>query len=160
MTGWIVDDAARLRTLRAFGILDSPADARFDAIAAAAAELCAAPVALVSLVDRDRQWFKARVGTDLSETPIELAICVHALAHGELLVIPDLAVDPRTAGNGLVTAPPHVRFYAGVPLVADGQAIGTLCVLDVAPRPDGLSASQSAGLQALAARAIGLIAAA
>lgn len=160
MTGWIVDDDARLRTLRAFGILDSGGDQRFDAIAADAAALCATPVALVSLVDRDRQWFKARVGTDTSETPIELAICVHALAHGELLVIPDLAADPRTATNGLVVNDPHVRFYAGVPLVADGQAIGTLCVLDVAPRPDGLSAAERAGLEALAANAMGLIAAA
>lgn len=157
MTGWIVDDEARLRTLRAFGILDSPGDARFDAIAAEAAALCAVPVALVSLIDRDRQWFKARVGTDLSETPIELAICVHALAHGTLLVIPDLAADPRTARNGLVTADPHVRFYAGVPLVSDGQAIGTLCVLDVAARPAGLTAVQAGGLTALAAQATRLI---
>jgi GAF domain-containing protein len=160
VSGWIVDDDARLRTLRAFGILDSASDDRFDAIAADAATLCAAPVALVSLVDRDRQWFKARVGTELTETPIELAICVHALAHGRLLVIPDLAADPRTAGNGLVSREPFVRFYAGVPLVADGQAIGTLCVLDVAPRPDGLSAGERDGLEALAARAMGLIAAA
>ena len=159
MSGWIVDDAARLKTLRAFGILDSDGDARFDAIAADAAALCAAPVALVSLVDRERQWFKARVGTDMTETPIELAICVHALAHGELLVIPDLAADPRTVDNRLVIEPPHVRFYAGVPLVADGQAIGTLCVLDVVPRPAGLDAAERAGLETLAARAMALIAA-
>ncbi len=160
MTGWIVDDAARLRTLRAFGLLNSAADPRFDGIAADAADLCAAPVALVSLVDRERQWFKARVGTDLTETPIDLAICVHALAHGELLVIPDLTRDPRTARNALVTGEPNVRFYAGVPLVADGQAIGTLCVLDVVPRPAGLSAAQRTGLEALAADAVGLIIAA
>lgn len=158
MTGWIVDDAARLRTLRAFGILDSGSDARFDAIVAEAAALCAAPVALVSLIDRDRQWFKARVGADLTETPIELAICVHALAHGELLVIPDLASDPRTAANVLVTGDPFVRFYAGVPLVADGEAIGTLCVLDVAPRPGGMTAAQRDGLATLGARTMGLIA--
>lgn len=160
MTGWIVDDEARLRALRGFGILDSAADPRFDAIVAEAADLCAAPVALVSLLDRDRQWFKARVGTDLSETPIELAICVHALAHGRLLVIPDLAADPRTAANRLVTAEPHVRFYAGVPLVAAGQALGTLCVLDVAPRADGLTPGQATGMLALADRATGLITAA
>ena len=121
--------------------------------------MCATPVALVSLIDRDRQWFKARIGTDLDQTPIELAICVHALAHGRLLVIPDLTADPRTAANALVTADPFVRFYAGVPLVGDGQAIGTLCVLDVAPRPAGLTGDQIAGLEALAARAMALIAA-
>ncbi len=159
MTGWIVDDAARIETLRAFGILDTPAEESFDAVVGEAAALCAAPVALVSLLDRDRQWFKARVGTDAGGTPIEAAICVHALAHGTLLVIPDLAADPRTAANPLVTGDPRVRFYAGVPLVVGGHALGTLCVLDVTPRPAGLSDHQRDGLEALAARAAALIAA-
>lgn len=154
---WIIDDEARLRTLREFGILDTPTEAAFDAIVVEAAALCATPVALITLLDRDRQWFKARVGTDIDETPIELAICTHALAHGALLVIPDLSTDPRTASNPLVTGGPEVRFYAGVPLVAKGHALGTLCVLDVTSRADGLRDDQADGLRAMADRAIGLI---
>lgn len=155
-TGWIIDDEARLRTLREFGILDTPTEAAFDAIVAEAAALCATPVALITLLERDRQWFKARVGTDIDETPIELAICTHALAHGALLVIPDLSADPRTASNPLVTEDPRVRFYAGAPIVTKGHGLGTLCVLDVSAR-DGLREDQADGLRALAERATRLI---
>lgn len=148
--GWLVDDAARLATLHDFGMIDTPPEERFDEIAAAAAAVADAPVGLVSLVDRDRQWFKAKVGTDIAETPIEAAICVHTLAAGGELIIPDLTADPRTVANPLVTGDPHVRFYAGVPIVVDGQAIGTICVLDFAPRPEGLATHQRRGLAALA----------
>lgn len=156
--GWIVDDAARLRTLKEFGRPDTPAEERFDVLARAAAAIADAPVALVSLVERDRQWFKAKVGTDIPETPISSAICVHTLEQGGALVIPDLAADPRTAANPLVTGEPFVRFYAGFPMVIDGQAIGTVCVLDVKPRPDGLSDDQRHELTRLANRAAGLFA--
>lgn len=157
MAGWIIDDAARLRTLAELGILDTPAEASFDGIARAAAALCDAPVALVSLLERDRQWFKARVGTEATETPIGMAICAHTLAHGALLVIPDLSADPRTADNALVTGPPHVRFYAGAPLVVRGQALGTLCVLDTVARPAGLADPQRRGLASLAEDLVDLV---
>lgn len=156
--GWIVDDAARLATLRDFDLLDTPAEERFDEIAAAAAAVTDAPIALVSLVDRDRQWFKAKVGTDIPETPIGAAICAHTLASGDELVIPDLTVDPRTAANPLVTDDPKVRFYAGYPIVIDGQAIGTVCVLDVVARPTGLDEQQRRAMTALAADAARMIA--
>lgn len=156
--GWIVDDAARLSTLRDFGLLDSEPEERFDEIAAAAAAVTEAPIALVSLVDRDRQWFKAKVGTPLAETPIGSAICAHTLASGAELVIPDLTADPRTANNPLVTDDPKVRFYAGYPIVIDGQAIGTVCVLDTVARPDGLDTQQRRALTALATDAATMIA--
>ncbi|MES2754719.1 MAG: GAF domain-containing protein [Pseudomonadota bacterium] len=150
MAGWLIDDEARLRTLREFGILDTDSEIAFDGIVAAAAAACDTPVALVTMLDRDRQWFKAHMGTDIAETSIDNAICVHTLAHGGPLAIDDLSTDPRTATNPLVTDDPRVRFYAGVPLVSRGQAIGTLCVLDVAPRPGGLDQSQWRALDALA----------
>lgn len=157
MAGWQINNAERLRTLREFGLLDSAAEEDYDEIAAAAADLCATPVALVTLLDSERQWFKARVGTDVAETPIELAICLHTLEHGEALSIPDLAADARTAENPLVSSDPKVRFYAGVPLITNGQALGTLCVLDLAPRPEGLSETQRDGLAALAGQVVDLI---
>ena len=156
MPGWIIDDAARLATLHDFGILDTGQEDRFDEIASAASAACDTPVALVSLIDRDRQWFKAKVGTDITETPVEAAICSHTLAHGGELVIPDLTTDPRTAANPLVTGDPWVRFYAGVPIVIDGQAVGTVCVLDVAPR-EGLTQPQRRALTALATDAARMI---
>ena len=157
MPGWQINNVDRLRTLREFGLLDSPAEAAYDDIAAAAADLCGTPVALVTLLDEQRQWFKARVGTDVAETPIELAICAHTLEHGAALAITDLSTDARTAENPLVSSDPKVRFYAGVPLIAQGQALGTLCVLDLAPRPEGLSGEQQRGLAALADRVVALI---
>lgn len=156
--GWAIDDAARLSTLAELGLEgDAAADPVLDAIVARAAALCAAPVALVTALGIDQQWFKARTGTEATGTPGEVAICRHTLAHGDTLVIPDLAADPRTATNPLVTGEPFVRFYAGVPLVVDGQALGTLCVLDVDPRA-GLTDDQRAGLAALAAEATARIA--
>ncbi len=157
--GWAIDDAVRLATLRAFDFADAFEEQPFDALAAAAAALCETPVALVAILGCDQQWFKARVGTDVAGTPIELAICLHTLEHGGALVISDLASDARTATNLLVSHDPKVRFYAGVPLVLDGQGLGTLCVLDVAPRPQGLTAHQQAGLAGLADEAMALIAA-
>lgn len=151
--GWAIDDGARLQTLADLGICrDSPADPVLDAIVGQAAALCGTPVALVTALGGEDQWFKARTGTDVPGTPIGLAICAHTLAYGGALVIPDLGSDPRTADNPLVTDDPRVRFYAGVPMVIDGQAVGTLCVLDLAPR-SGLTDAQSVGLAALAEQA-------
>ena len=146
----------RLAALRSYDILDTSTEQGFDDLAALAKQICATPVALVTLLDRDRQWFKAHVGTEISETPIGSAICRHAIGHEGVLVIPDLAADPRTAANPLVTEPPHVRFYAGAPLTTPtGIMLGTLCVLDVVPRPEGLSPEQLVTLEALARQVMG-----
>lgn len=157
MAGWKIDDAARLQTLRDFGLLDTPSEDAFDRIATDAAEVCGTPVGLLSLVEADRQWFKAKVGTDLCQTPIEVAICRHTLAYGFTLVIPDTTVDARTCENPIVTGEPFVRFYAGAPLVIDGHAIGTLCVLDMVAHPAGLSDAQEDRLAELAEEAVVLI---
>lgn len=149
---------ARLDALARYDILDTPREALFDDMVKVAAALCEVPVALVSLVDRERQWFKARVGVELDETPVEIAVCSHALDDEGLLVISDLADDPRTAANPLVAGPPYARFYAGAPLrTVDGHAIGTICVLDLAPRPEGLTAAQRDGLAALGRQTMALI---
>lgn len=112
------------------------ADTALDDIARTAADICGTPVALVSLVDRDKQWFKARVGTETSETPREWAFCAHAIQDPtQVMVVEDASRDPRFADNPLVTGDAHVRFYAGAPLVtSSGEAIGTVCVLDREPR--------------------------
>ena len=144
-------EAARLLALDTYAVLDTPPERGFDDIVRVAATLCGAPTALVSLVSNDRQWFKARVGFGLAETPLDHSICAHALGRTATLVIPDCTDDPRTRDNPLVVGPPFIRFYAGAPLAtADGLALGTLCVIDTAPRPDGLGTAQVAGLEALA----------
>ncbi|MES2754311.1 MAG: GAF domain-containing protein [Pseudomonadota bacterium] len=146
----VSDRAARLAALAAYGILDTPPEQAFDDIAELAAALCETPVALVSLVDSDRQWFKARVGFEPCETDLDSSVCKYALSESDLLIIPDLTRDPRTAGNRLVTGDPAIRFYAGAPLrTADGVTIGSLCVIDTVPRPAGLSERQRDGLRAL-----------
>jgi GAF domain-containing protein len=129
------DEAARLETLRALGLLDTAPDPRFDRITALAAEAFQVPIALVSLVDENRQWFKSCVGLEASETSREVAFCAHAILERDLLVVPDALADARFADNPLVTGAPHVRFYAGVPLrVGDTTPIGTLCLIDTRPR--------------------------
>lgn len=141
----------RLAALRSYGILDTAAEDAFDQVVHIAAQVCSAPVALVSLVEAGRQWFKARVGFDVSETPLDQSVCAHGLAEDEMLVIPDLTQDPRTAANPLVVGPPHIRFYAGAIIrTPDGHALGTVCVLDYEPRPDGLTGMQATVLKALA----------
>ncbi len=147
-------DTQRLAALARLRILDTPPSARFDELTAIAATACEAPVALVSLVDRDRQWFLSECGLDLTETGLENSVCATALGVGGLFVVPDLSADPRYAGMEIVRGPRHLRFYAGVPIHApDGTAIGMLCVLDTAPRPGGLSAPQAAVLQSLGRQA-------
>ncbi|MFT4053138.1 MAG: HWE histidine kinase domain-containing protein [Novosphingobium sp.] len=141
----------RIAVLKDLAILDTPPEDTFDDIVEVAAALCDAPISLVSLVDRDRQWFKARVGLDLPETPIEQSVCALAIRQDDVFVIEDLSHDTRTCASALVTAPDGIRFYAGVPLVTKaGVPIGSLCVIDTAPRPGGISARQAAALQALA----------
>lgn len=114
-----------------------------------AATICKVPIALVSLVDRDRQFFKAKVGLDATETPRDISFCGHAILGSEAFVVCDATVDQRFADNPLVTGPPHIRFYAGIPLLVDGRhAIGTLCVIDTQPRT--LDESMRDGLERLA----------
>ena len=146
-----VFDAERLAALEAYSILDTAPEQGFDDSGQLAMLRCEAPVALVSLVAKDRQWFKARAGFEPCETDLNSSVCAHALGEPDLLVIPDLSTDPRTAHNPLVIASPHIRFYAGAPLrTGEGHAIGSLCVIDSKPRPDGLTAGQMMGLRSLA----------
>ena len=129
------DDAARLRALRELGVLFTPAEERFDRIARLAARLLQVPVALVSLVDAEVQWFKANHGLPLNETARSISFCGHAILGDDTLVVPDTLQDERFHDNPLVTGEPFVRFYAGHPLrAADGSKVGTLCVMDTRPR--------------------------
>jgi GAF domain-containing protein len=129
------DDAQRLKALHDLLILDTPPEERFDRIVAFAAQEFDVPTALVSLVDRNRQWFKSRVGMQACETPRDISFCGHALAEAQTLVIPDARDDARFADNPLVTGPPFIRFYAGAQLRVPGSAVlGTLCLIDSHPR--------------------------
>lgn len=128
-------EGQRLRALYEHHILDTPAEAAFDRFVRAAQEICQTPIALISLVDEQRQWFKARVGLDASETPRDISFCTHAIEQSDLFVVTDAQADARFADNPLVTADPHIRFYAGMPLkTVEGYAVGTLCVIDHQPR--------------------------
>ena len=153
-----VNDPDRLFSLAAYNVLDTLPEQGFDDIAHLATVLCDVPVALVSLVTNDRQWFKARVGFPSCQTDLNSSVCAHALDAQDLFVIPDLTVDPCTAHNPLVTGDPHLRFYAGAPLhTASGQVLGTLCVIDKVPRPDGLTERQSDALRVLARQVMALL---
>lgn len=125
----------RKRVLEQLGILDSGAEDSFDELVRLASDICDAPISVVSLLDDDRQYFKAQVGLALSETPRDQSICAHAVHEPEYLEISDTTVDPRTSGNALVTGDPNLRFYAGAVLkTAESVPLGTLCVLDTRPR--------------------------
>jgi len=129
------DEVRRIGALHELEILDTPPEQRFDRYTRIAATLFDVPIALVSLVDTDRQWFKSAHGLDAEETPRDMAFCAHAILTDDILLVPDALQDPRFADNPLVTENPRVRFYAGVPLkAADGSRIGTLCVIDHRPR--------------------------
>lgn len=143
------NETQRLRALHAYKILDTLAEQAYDDLTCLAAQICDAPIALISLVDRDRQWFKSRVGLDAEETSRKVSFCAHAIHHpGELLEVEDALEDQRFAGNPLVTGDPHIRFYAGMPIVdAAGLALGTLCVIDRKPRV--LKQDQRRALKAL-----------
>ncbi len=133
------NDESRVQALRALHLLDTPAEERFDRYTRLAASAFNAPIALISLVDDKRQWFKSRHGLDACETPRSIAFCSHAVAMDSLLLVPDAALDSRFKDNPLVTAGPGVRFYAGHPIHSvDGQPVGTLCVIDTVPRDFGV----------------------
>jgi diguanylate cyclase (GGDEF)-like protein len=129
------NEAERLKSLYALGILDSSPEERFDRLTRLAARLFDVPIALVSLVDADRQWFKSRNGLDLEETPREHSFCAHAILGEDVMIVPDASADDRFRENPLVTGAPDIRFYAGCPIKApDGHRLGTLCVISDEPR--------------------------
>jgi len=129
------DENDRLRTLHGMNILYTPAEDRIDRVTRLACRLLNVPIALVSLVDNECQWFKSVQGLDASETPRAVSFCAHAILDGDTFIVPDALEDPRFADNPLVAGEPHIRFYAGQPLVADdGSRLGTLCVIDREPR--------------------------
>jgi diguanylate cyclase (GGDEF)-like protein len=129
------DEMRRLGALRASGLLDTPAEERFDRVTRMAQRLFDVPIALISLVDEDRQWFKSRQGLDTSETPRAFSFCAHAIEGDEVFQVFDAEADVRFADNPLVVGDPNIRFYAGCPVSApDGSKLGTLCVIDRRPR--------------------------
>jgi PAS domain S-box-containing protein len=130
-------EAQRLAALKRYRLLDTPPEERFDDIVAIAARMLGTPIALISLIDEKRQWFKAKIGLDFAETPRDVAFCDHMIRLRETLVVPNAMEDPRFAENPLVTGGLSIRFYAGAPLVTpDGHALGAVCVIDVKERPD------------------------
>lgn len=149
------NESRRLAALLRFELLDTPAEAMFDNITAMAAQLCETPIALISLVDAERQWFKSRQGLDASETTRELAFCAHAINGESLFEVENALLDPRFRDNPLVTGAPDIRFYAGMPLAdSEGHNLGTLCVIDRQPRQ--LNVQQKGALKLLAQQAINL----
>ncbi len=146
------NEPQRLAALERYRVLDTPAEAAFDDLALLASQICGTPVALVTLVDGTRQWFKSRVNFEKAETPREIAFCAHAILGEDLFVVPDASADPRFSENPLVKDD-GIRFYAGAPLVsAGGHAVGTLCVMDRRPRT--LSDAQAAALRALSRQVV------
>jgi phosphoribosyl 1,2-cyclic phosphodiesterase len=131
------DEERRIAVLHDLRILDTPQEQRFDRLTRLAAHVLPTPIALVSLVDRERQWFKSAYGVEISETPRETSFCAHAVAAREMLVVPDAFNDPRFADNPEVAGSTRVRFYAGCPLFVGDSCVGTLCVLDIRPRQLG-----------------------
>lgn len=142
------DEAARIAALQKYAILDSEPEQAFDDLVLLASFISKTPIALISLVDEKRQWFKARVGLSVSETPREIAFCAVAIQQPDVFIVPDTLNDERFRNNPLVTSEPHIRFYAGAPLInEEGFALGTICVIDRTPRQFG--PSQQAALKAL-----------
>ena len=129
------DEEQRLASLRALKVLDTPLEDRFDRITRLAAALFNVPVALVSLVDENRQWFKSRHGLEVPETSRDSSFCAHVVCDREPMIVPDTFQDPRFADNPLVLHEPRIRFYAGAPLILeDGSCVGSLCLIDTRPR--------------------------
>ena len=147
------NETKRLEALRRYEILDTPAEQTFDDFTFLASTICQAPIALMTFVDDSRQWFKSRIGVDVNETPREGGFCSHTILGTDVMIVEDATSDERFAEHPFVTADPHIRFYAGAPLIdAEGNALGSLCVIDHQPR--SLSLEQNEALQALARQII------
>ncbi|WP_068829657.1 GGDEF domain-containing protein [Pseudomonas sp. BMS12] len=150
------NEPQRLQALDELELLDTPAEQYLDTLVRLTRELFQVETVLISLIDRDRQWFKARIGLDLAETPRDISFCGHAVAASSLLLIEDARQDPRFADNPVVTGAPFIRFYAGQPLYSrEGQAIGTLCLLH--PEPGTLSLPERLRLRDLGTLAEGYL---
>lgn len=150
------NEELRLETLRKYQILDSASEKAFDDITKLAAQLCDTPISLMTFIDRSRQWIKSNSGLSISETSRDVAFCSHAIMQSELFEVEDALNDERFAMNPLVTADPHIRFYAGMPLVSvEGHALGTLCVID--RKAKRLTAEQRGKLKTLAQMAMLLL---
>ena len=150
------NEAARIEALKEYHILDTGTEQSYDDITTLAAHICQVPIAMISLVDEVRQWFKSRVGLDQQQTPREVAFCAHAILENKILIVEDATKDRQFADSTLVTGKPHYRFYAGVPLMnPEGLALGTLCVVDHRPRQ--LSTEQQKALHALSRQVMALM---
>lgn len=144
----IANEAERLNALRQYKILDTDPEQAFDDLTLIAAQICGTPIALISLVDEDRQWFKSRVGVEARESSRSISFCAHAIGQEGIFTVPDALEDERFRDNPMVKGAPHIRFYAGAPITTqDGYALGTLCVVDYVPRQ--LTESQNHALRAL-----------
>jgi GAF domain-containing protein len=148
------NEEARIMALEKYAILDTDPEQAFDDLTLLASFVCKTPIALISLVDEDRQWFKSRVGIKASETTRDIAFCSTAILQTDVFVVPDALEDERFRDNPLVVSDPNIRFYAGAPLInEDGYALGTLCVVDRLPRD--LAPDQRDALKALSRLVLG-----
>ena len=147
-------ESGRLAALDRYAILDTEPEQTFDDLVVLAAHVCKTPIAMLSLVDDHRQWFKSKVGVEIRETPRERSFCAHAILQQDLFIVPDTRHDGRFRENPMVVGEPHIRFYAGAPLInEDGFALGTLCVIDREPRE--LDETQKEALKSLSRLALG-----
>jgi GAF domain-containing protein len=150
------NESERLAALREYHILDTAGEQTYDDITTLAAYVCRVPIAMISLVDESRQWFKSRVGLSEQETPRDAAFCAHAILQSEPLIVRDALADARFSDSALVTRSPNIRFYAGFPLASpEGFALGTLCAIDRRPRL--LSGRQKTAMQALSRQVMALL---